>query len=113
MLTVKPLVEGYAVMQLGTMAMKTFAETRTLIPKAGETFYAVRVLVALVLWGSGRVWLYFALASIARSRFPFNTGWWEFNLCNRCLYFSYQSAWEGDAFKVLLGPCNNTYSSVA
>ncbi|TVY82994.1 Sulfite efflux pump SSU1 [Lachnellula suecica] len=30
------------------------------------------------MWGFGLVWLFFALASISRSRFPFNMGWWGF-----------------------------------
>ena len=62
-------VGGYAVMQLGTIAMKIFAETETLMPNAGETFYAVGVLVALVMWKFGLVWLFFAPASIGPSRF--------------------------------------------
>ena len=65
-------------MQLGTVAMKTFPMTGTLIPNAGEIFYVVGLLIALVMWGFGLVWLFFALASIARSRFPFNMGWWGF-----------------------------------
>lgn len=65
-------------MQLGTVAMKTFPKTGTLTPNSGEIFYVVGVLVALVMWGFGLVWFFFALASIARSRFPFNMGWWGF-----------------------------------
>lgn len=65
-------------MQLGTVAMKIFPKTGTLIPNAGEVFYTVGVLVALIMWGFGLVWSFFALASISRSRFPFNMGWWGF-----------------------------------
>ena len=65
-------------MQLGTVAMKTFPKTGTLIPHAGEIFYVVGVLIALVMWGFGLVWLFFALASITQSSFPFNMGWWGF-----------------------------------
>ncbi|CAD6568985.1 MAG: hypothetical protein ASARMPRED_002259, partial [Alectoria sarmentosa] len=74
-----PVGQGaYGIMQLGTVAMKLFPTTGTLVPNAGETFYVVGVLVALVMWGFGLVWFFFALASIARSRFPFNMGWWGF-----------------------------------
>lgn len=69
---------AYGIMQLGTVAMKIFPKTGTLIPNAGEIFYTVGVLVALIMWGFGLVWLFFALASIVRSRFPFNIGWWGF-----------------------------------
>lgn len=34
--------------------------------------------MALIMWGFGIVWLFFALASIGRSKFPFNMGWWGF-----------------------------------
>lgn len=34
--------------------------------------------MGLVIWGYGLVWLFFALASISRSKFPFNMGWWGF-----------------------------------
>lgn len=74
----KSFVEGYLAMQLGIIAVKIFDETGTLIPNTGETFFVVGVLVALVMWEFGLMWLFFALASIARSRFPFNIGWWAF-----------------------------------
>jgi tellurite resistance protein TehA-like permease len=35
-------------------------------------------LTATVMWGFGLVWLFFAAASISRSKFPFNMGWWGF-----------------------------------
>ena len=35
-------------------------------------------VVALIMWGYGLVWMFFALASISRSKFPFNMGWWGF-----------------------------------
>ncbi|WEW60301.1 Plasma membrane sulfite pump involved in sulfite metabolism [Emydomyces testavorans] len=49
-----------------------------LSPLAGEIFYAVGVFIALVMWGFGLVWLWFAAASFARGPFPFNLGWWAF-----------------------------------
>lgn len=65
-------------MQLGSVAAKVFPKTETLHPMAGEILYVLGWLVATVLWGFGLVWLFFAVASIARSRFPFNMGWWGF-----------------------------------
>lgn len=65
-------------MQLGTVGMETFPKTETLTSNAGEIFYFVGVLFALLMWGCGLVWFFFALASIARSRFLFSIGWWGF-----------------------------------
>jgi tellurite resistance protein TehA-like permease len=72
---------GFAVMQLGAVAMKIFPVTGTLSAKktnSGEILYVVGWMMALIMWGFGLVWLFFALASISRSKFPFNLGWWGF-----------------------------------
>lgn len=70
---------GYAIMQLGTMAMKVFPETNTLHPSAGPILYVLGFGVAIVMWGFGLVWLAFALGSLLGTRrFPFNMGWWGF-----------------------------------
>ena len=72
---------GFGIMQLGKVAFKIFPETHTLdiAPgNAGETLYVVGWLIALIMWGFAIVWLFFALASISRSKFPFNMGWWGF-----------------------------------
>lgn len=69
---------GFAVMQLGKVAKTIFPTTNTLIPGAGDTLYTLGFAAAIVLWGYGLVWLFFALASISRSKFPFNMGWWGF-----------------------------------
>lgn len=70
---------GYAIMQLGTMAMKVFPETSTLHPSAGSILYVLGFGVAIVMWGFGLVWLVFALGAVlGRRRFPFNMGWWGF-----------------------------------
>jgi tellurite resistance protein TehA-like permease len=45
---------------------------------AAQVFYSMGVMIAFTLWGFGLVWLFFALASITRNRFPFNLGWWGF-----------------------------------
>jgi tellurite resistance protein TehA-like permease len=69
---------GYAIMQLGILASKVFPETKTLHPMAGEILYVLGWMFATMLWGFGLVWLFFAVASISRSKFPFNMGWWGF-----------------------------------
>jgi tellurite resistance protein TehA-like permease len=74
-----PMGQGaYGIMQLGTVAMKVFPETKALHPMAGDILYVLGWMVAMVLWGFGLVWLFFAVASIAKSTFPFNMGWWGF-----------------------------------
>lgn len=66
-------------MKLGQCARDIFPKTNTLEQASGSTFYTLGFLVALILWAFGLVWLFFALASIARSKnFPFNIGWWGF-----------------------------------
>ena len=76
-----PLGQGsFAIMQLGKEALRIFEATGTIphAPMAGQIFYTAGILIALVMWGFGLVWLFFAFASISRSRFPFNLGWWGF-----------------------------------
>ncbi len=70
---------GFAIQNLGLVAVQVFAKTGTLqstTTNAGEILYVLGWLVATVMWGFGLVWLFFAAASITRSRFPFNMGWW-------------------------------------
>jgi tellurite resistance protein TehA-like permease len=72
---------GYSVMQLGKVALNIFPITKTLsaVPgNPGETLYVMGWIVALVMWAYGLLWLFFAIASISRSKFPFNMGWWGF-----------------------------------
>lgn len=73
---------GFAIMQLGKVAIHVFPRTRTLemagSAESGKILYVVGWLTASVMWGFGLVWLFFALASISRSKFPFNMGWWGF-----------------------------------
>ena len=68
---------GFAIMQLGKVAMEVFPKTGTLSgtdTRPGDILYVVGWLVALIMWGFAIVWLFFALASITRSKFPFNMG---------------------------------------
>lgn len=72
---------GFCIMQLGKVALEVFPKTHTLTTAnghAGEILYVIGWLMSLIMWGFGLVWLFFALASISRSRFPFNMGWWGF-----------------------------------
>lgn len=72
---------GFCIQKLGMVAMKIFPQTGTLsetTTKSGDIIYVMGFLMALIMWGFGLVWLFFAFASISRSKFPFNMGWWGF-----------------------------------
>ena len=61
--------------------MDIFPKTGTLeagTTNAGEILYVAGWMIATIMWGFGLVWFFFAAASITRSRFPFNMGWWGF-----------------------------------
>lgn len=76
-----PLGQGaFSIMQLGKQAMRVFPETNSLPApiSAGPILYILGFVLGLIMWGFALVWLFFALASITRSRFPFNMGWWGF-----------------------------------
>ena len=66
---------------LGKLALRLFAITHTLpkVPNAGQLFYVIGFLIALILWGFAIVWFFVAVVMIATSGgFPFNMGWWGF-----------------------------------
>lgn len=75
---------GFAIMQLGKVALELFPDTQSLPETeqsllAGKILYTSGFLIAIVMWGFGLVWLFFAIASIAITpKFPFNMGWWGF-----------------------------------
>lgn len=74
-----PLGQGsFGLMQLSKVCAAVFPKTQNFGPESGRVIYSFSVVCALVLWGYGCVWLFFALASITRSKFPFNMGWWGF-----------------------------------
>lgn len=67
------------IQKLGSVSRTVFPLTRTLRPGSGDTLYDVGFLLGLFLWAFGSLWLFFAAASIIRSKkFPFNLGWWAF-----------------------------------
>lgn len=78
-----PIGQGaFGIMTLGRDALKVFGRTDT-IPAAlddlgGRLFYANGLMIGIIMWGFGIVWLFFAIAAITRSKFPFNLGWWGF-----------------------------------
>ena len=68
-------------MQLGKVARAPSPITGTLsvtATHAGDILDVAGFLIALIMWGFGLVWFFFAFASISRSKFPFNMGWWGF-----------------------------------
>jgi tellurite resistance protein TehA-like permease len=68
---------GYAVMQLGKVAMDVFPKTHTIHELAGVILYNLGVFIGLVFWGFALLWLFFAVATIYKAkRIPFNMGWW-------------------------------------
>ncbi|PCH00005.1 C4-dicarboxylate transporter/malic acid transport protein [Penicillium occitanis (nom. inval.)] len=72
---------GYAIQKLGLLMPTLLSKTHnhSLPASAGDIFSALGFLTALILWGFGLSWLFFALTSIAYTRkFPFNIGWWGF-----------------------------------
>ena len=82
-LPIGPLGQGaFGIMNLGRVALKVFGRTNT-IPVtddllAGRIFYINGLFIGIIMWGFGIVWLFFAIASLSRTRFPFNLGWWGF-----------------------------------
>jgi tellurite resistance protein TehA-like permease len=72
-----PLGEGgFGIMTMGQVSLTVFPATNTLIPSAGQVMYVFGFLAALLMWGFGLAWLFWALASFGRSKSPFNMGWW-------------------------------------
>lgn len=73
---------GFAIMQLGKVARLVLPEIPGslggLEGTAGNDLYVIGLVVAIIMWGYGLVWLFFAMASITLSKFPFNMGWWAF-----------------------------------
>ncbi|KAF5541233.1 malic acid transport [Fusarium mexicanum] len=80
-IAIGPLGMGAAAIQLlGQVSLKLFARNEFIpkAPLAGQFFYLAGILTALILWGFAVVWLFFALATIARRQITFNLTWWAF-----------------------------------
>ncbi|TGJ80264.1 hypothetical protein E0Z10_g8506 [Xylaria hypoxylon] len=76
---------GFAAQKLGEQAFRVFPITNTLSPVngqgnslAGEILYTVGFIIAIILWGFGIMWLFFAVLSVTRQKVPFSQGWWAF-----------------------------------
>ncbi|KAI1353952.1 voltage-dependent anion channel-domain-containing protein [Xylaria sp. FL0043] len=74
---------GFAAQKLGEQALRVFPLTNTLPGLseegklfAGGVFYSVGFLTAIMLWGFGLMWLFFAVLSVTRQKVPFSQGWW-------------------------------------
>lgn len=66
-------------MYMGKAARELLEGTDILDPIAGPLAYVLGVLVSLLMWSFGLIWLVFALATALYSTpFPFNMGWWGF-----------------------------------
>ncbi|KAB8262144.1 voltage-dependent anion channel [Aspergillus pseudonomiae] len=75
-----PLGQGsYGIQKLGQVSQNIFPKTDVLRPGTGDVFEMLGFFIGLLLWAFGLLWLFFAVASIVRTRkFPFNLGWWAF-----------------------------------
>ncbi|KAJ8124207.1 hypothetical protein O1611_g9418 [Lasiodiplodia mahajangana] len=76
---------GFAAQKLGEQALRVFPITNTLPAVnqesrilAGEILYTIGFMAAIMLWGFGLVWLFFAVLSVTRQKVPFSQGWWAF-----------------------------------
>jgi tellurite resistance protein TehA-like permease len=73
-----PLGEGgFGIMKIAQVSLTVFPATDTLIPSAGQIVYVFGFLTALLMWGFGLAWLFWALASFGGTKSPFNMGWWS------------------------------------
>src|SRR5262249_15026486 len=45
---------------------------------AGDILYTLGSMTAIILWGFGLMWLFFAVMSVTRQKVPFSQGWWAF-----------------------------------
>lgn len=76
---------GFAAQKLGEQALRVFPATNTLPAVgehgnllAGEILYTLGSMTAIILWGFGLMWLFFAVMSVTRQKVPFSQGWWAF-----------------------------------
>ncbi|KAI1342826.1 sulfite efflux pump SSU1 [Xylariaceae sp. FL0016] len=76
---------GFATQKLGEQALRVFPITETLPAISdesrllvGEILYTMGFIAAVILWGFGLMWLFFAGLSVTKQRVPFSLGWWAF-----------------------------------
>lgn len=68
-----------SIMFMGKVARELFRDSDFIDPIAGSVAYVLGVLISLLMWSFGLIWLVFALATVLYSSpFPFNMGWWGF-----------------------------------
>jgi len=82
LLPIGPLgLSGFALIILGKVARHNFPITGVIpsVPQAGQIFYLVGLMGALILWGFAVIWFVIAVIMIGTAYpFPFNMGWWGF-----------------------------------
>lgn len=77
-----PLFQGsFGIVQLGRVARVLFV--RANFPRVnplmvGEMFYAMGLMMGIILYGAGLVWMFFAVATVLKGPIPFSIGWWAF-----------------------------------
>lgn len=70
---------GFSILYLGKVVRHLLDESNAIDPFVGHIAYVLGLLLSLLMWSFGLIWLVFALATIYyRSPFPFNMGWWGF-----------------------------------
>ena len=75
-----PLGQGsFGILQLGKVCSEVFPKTGNFGPESGKVIYSFSIVVALVIWGYGLVWLFFAIASIPQQ--VFQGAWHDFLDC--------------------------------
>jgi tellurite resistance protein TehA-like permease len=75
-----PLGEGgFGIMQLGAVSRTVFPLTKTLslASDPGDILFVFGFFTALLMWGFGLAWLFWGAMACARTRPPFNMGWWS------------------------------------
>ncbi|BDD64377.1 hypothetical protein MAP00_009202 [Monascus purpureus] len=70
---------GYSILYLGKVSRMLFRDHMVLDPAAGSIAYVMGVLISLLMWSFGLIWLILALGTVSHcTPFPFNMGWWGF-----------------------------------
>ncbi|KAL3418725.1 sulfite transporter Ssu2 [Phlyctema vagabunda] len=60
-----PLGQGsFALLQLGKVCARVLPQTGNFEPDSGNMIHSFTIVIALIIWGYGLVWFFFAVASI-------------------------------------------------